>query len=101
MDSLSIHRTTDALAKARGDMKLEYWGKVVEGKLPVPAGKDMDYAQERLKYWLDYVAEYEQRIKKHIADFEKIHDPISFLSWISGVVETIRRVINLITGVLK
>ncbi len=98
MNSISIHRTTDALAKARADLKVEYWGKVVEGRLPVPAGKDIDYAQERLKYWLEYVAEYETRIKKHIKDFEEINDPLSFLSWVSGVVDTLRKLINLITG---
>jgi hypothetical protein len=98
MDSVSIHRTTDALAKARADIKVEYWGKVVEGRLPIPAGRDIEYAQERLKYWLDYVIEYEARIRKHIKDFEKIKDPISFLAWVTGVIDTIRRVINLITG---
>lgn len=98
MDSLSIHRTTDALARARADIKVEYWGKVVEGKLPLPAGKDMKYATERLQYWIQKFAEYEERIKKHIAEFNKIKDPISFLVWIEGVISTIKKVINLITG---
>ena len=95
--SLGIHRETDVLGLARAEKKKEYWQKVAKGQLPLPTGQTPDYAEERLIYWLKQVEKYRARIEEHIKDFEKIKDPVGFLAWIAGVVETIRNIINLIT----
>jgi hypothetical protein len=97
--SLGIHRETDVLALARAEKKRDYWQKVSKGILPVPTEAGADYAEERLIYWIKQVEKYRARIEAHIREFEKIKDPIGFLSWISGVVETIRNIINLITTI--
>ena len=95
--SMNIHRETDVLGLARAEKKRDYWQKVTKGILPVPAGQTIDYAEERFIYWLKQVEKYRERIEKHINDFEKIKDPVGFLAWIAGVVETIRKIIALIT----
>lgn len=95
--SLNIHRETDVLGLARAEKKKDYWEKVVERKLPVPNGTTPDYAEERLEYWLKQIEKYRERIERHISEFKRIKDPVGFLAWISGVVETIRQLINLIT----
>lgn len=95
--ALGIHRETDVLALARAEKKREYWQKVTKGQLPVPTGQEVDYAEERFIYWIKQVEKYRARIEAHIKEFEKIKDPIGFLGWIAGVVETIRSIINLIT----
>ncbi len=97
-NSISIHRETDVLALARAEKKREYWQKVNKGKLPLPAGLTTDYAEERLIYWIKQAEKYRARIEEHIKEFEKIKDPIGFLNWIAGVVNTIRAIVNLITG---
>ncbi len=96
--SLNIHRETDVLALARAEKKRDYWQKVTKGQLPLPAGQNTDYAEERLIYWLKQAEKYRERINGHIKDFEKIKDPVGFISWIAGVVETIRNIIALITS---
>ena len=95
--SVNIHRETDVLGLARAEKKKNYWQKVTRGELPVPAGQTLDYAEERFIYWIKQVEKYTERIEKHIKEFEKIKDPIGFLSWIAGVVETIKVIINLIS----
>jgi hypothetical protein len=97
--SLGIHRETDVLALARAEKKRDYWQKVTKGTLPLPSVGNADYAEERLIYWIKQVEKYRARIEAHIREFEKIKDPVGFISWISGVVETIRSIINLITTV--
>ncbi len=99
--SLGIHRETDVLALARAEKKKEYWQKVTKGQLPVPTGQTIDYAEERLIYWIKLVEKYRARIEAHIKDFEKIKDPVGFLAWIEGVVETIRSIIAMITSIKK
>lgn len=99
--SINIHRETDVLALARADKKREYWQKVTKCQLPVPIGLTPDYAEERHIYWIKQVEKYRARIEAHIKEFEKIKDPIGFLAWIAGIVETIRSVINLITSSKK
>lgn len=95
--SIGIHRETDVLALARAEKKKDYWQKVTKGGLPLPTGLTSDYAEERLIYWLKLVEKYRARIEEHIKEFEKIKDPIGFLAWIAGIVETIKNIINLIT----
>lgn len=95
--SLNIHRETDVLALARAEKKRDYWNKVSLGVLPAPAGFDIEYAKERLEYWLQQIEKYRRRIEKHIDDFRLVKDPIGFLSWIAGIVETIKAIINFIT----
>jgi hypothetical protein len=95
--SLGIHRETDVLGLARAEKKRDYWQKVTKGTLPLPSVVEADYAEERLIYWIKQVEKYRARIEAHIREFEKIKDPVGFLSWISGVVETIKSIINLIT----
>jgi hypothetical protein len=95
--SINIHRETDVLGLARAEKKKDYWEKVVNGDLPVPAGSTIVYAETRLGYWLRQIEKYRQRIEKHVEEFKRIKDPVGFLAWISGVVETIRSIINLIT----
>lgn len=99
--SLGIHRETDVLGLARSQKKKEYWQKVAKGQLPLPIGQTIDYAEERLIYWLKQAEKYRARIEEHIKDFEKIKDPVGFITWIAGVVETIRNIIALITGSSK
>ncbi len=94
--SLNIHRETDVLALARAEKKKDYWRKVVDGKLQLPIGKNADYAEERLIYWIKIYEKYRARIEGHINDFEKIKDPVGFMEWIAGVINTIKAVINLI-----
>ena len=89
--------------------KLMYWDlhaqkrKKITGRRSQVVGclcqrdQNNDYAEERLIYWIKQVEKYRARIEDHIKEFEKIKDPLGFLSWISGVVETIRAVIYLIT----
>ena len=95
--SLNIHRETDVLGLARARKKKDYWKKVANLILPLPEGKDVNYANERLKYWIREIEKYRKRIEKHIDDFNLIKDPIGFLSWVAGIVETIKSVINFIT----
>lgn len=95
--SMNIHRETDVLALARAEKKKDYWKKVSRGELPLPAGVNEDYAEERLVYWIKMYEKYRARIEKHIEDFEKIKDPVGFLSWIAGVVNTIKTILGLIT----
>lgn len=97
-NSISIHRETDVLALARAEKKKEYWQKVSKGHLPVPQGQSTEYAEERFIYWIKQAAKYRARIEEHIKEFEKIKDPIGFLNWIAGVVNTIKAIVNLITG---
>ncbi len=96
--SINIHRETDVLGLARAEKKKSYWQRVTKGELPLPAGLTPEYAEDRFIYWLKQAEKYKERIEKHVKEFEKIKDPIGFLSWISGVVETIRSIINLITN---
>jgi len=95
--SINIHRETDVLGLARAEKKKAYWQKVAKGELAVPAGQTIEYAEERFIYWIKQVEKYRERIEKHVREFEKIKDPIGFLSWIAGVVETIREIIGMIT----
>lgn len=95
--SLNIHRETDVLGLARAGKKKDYWEKVTRGILPLPEGIEIAFANERLEYWIRQIEKYSQRIRKHINDFNLIKDPVGFLSWIAGVIETIKAVINLIT----
>lgn len=93
--SLSIHRETDLLALARAEKKRDYWQKVTAGKLPSPDGTNIDFAEERLMYWIEQVNKYSERINRHINDFKKINDPVGFMSWIASIVETIRQILGL------
>lgn len=95
--SMNIHRETDVLGLARAEKKKNYWQRVTKGILPLPAGQTIDYAEERFIYWLKQAEKYKERIEKHVKEFENIKDPLGFLAWISGVVETIRNIIALIT----
>ena len=96
--SINIHRETDVLGLARAEKKKDYWQKVTKGSLPIPNGLTIDYAEERLIYWIKQVQKYKARIEEHIKEFEKIKDPVGFLTWIAGIVETIKSIINLITS---
>ena len=95
--SLNIHRETDVLGLARAEKKKDYWEKVVSGDIPLQPGGSIDYAETRLEYWRKQIEKYRKRIEKHVEEFRRIKDPVGFLAWISGVVETIRAIINLIT----
>lgn len=95
--SINIHRETDVLGLARAEKKKAYWHKVAKGELTVPTGLTIEYAEERFIYWIKQVEKYRERIEKHVREFEKIKDPLGFLNWIAGVVETIREIIGMIT----
>ena len=97
--SLNIHRETDVLALARAEKKKDFWKKVTTGALPLPNGADPDYAEERLIYWIKMYEKYRARIEGHINDFEKIKDPVGFIAWIAGVVNTIKAIIGQITNI--
>jgi len=96
--SINIHRETDVLGLARAEKKKVYWQRVSKGELPLPQGQTIEYAEERFIYWIKQVEKYRERIEKHVKEFEKVKDPIGFLSWIAGMVDTIREIIGMITG---
>jgi len=96
--SLNIHRETDLLALARAEKKKDYWQKVAKGTLPCPEGINIEFAEERLMYWIEQVNKYSERINRHINDFKKVKDPVGFMMWIASIVETIRQILALFTG---
>ena len=95
--ALNIHRETDVLALARAEKKLAYWEKVKAGFIDLNPGGTPEYADERYKYWLKLAEKYRKRIEEHISEFRRIEDPVGFLAWISGIVATIKSILNLIT----
>ena len=95
--ALNIHRETDVLALARAQKKVDYWGKVKAGFIELNPESTIEYAEERYLYWLKLAEKYRKRIEEHIKEFSRIKDPIGFLAWISGIVETIKSILNMIT----
>jgi hypothetical protein len=90
--NISLQRETDLLGLTRAEKKIKYWTSVRDGEIE-QTGSVYD-PLERIEHWLKEAEKYRQRIRKHVAEFEKIRDVFGFFSWVSSIINTIKSILK-------
>lgn len=97
-----MRQETNLLGLTRATKKLEYWqelkDKGVTEQLSDEDGTTYE-VWERIGYWERQIFKYKTRIEKHIQEIEKIKNPLTFITWVSGIVETIKEIIQTLTKI--
>lgn len=92
---------TNLLGLTRAYKKVDHWKALADnGTTTVTSTEDGDPVEysvaERLEYWEKQVQKYTKRVKEHIDELKAIHNPMSFLDWVSGIIKTIKDIIDII-----
>jgi len=93
---LNVHRETDALSAVKSEKKLAYWRAVASGEIEITGSEiTIEYAKERVEYWMKQFEMYKARINEHKKDFEAIKNPLDLFRFVEGIIDTIKKILVL------